>query len=147
MEWFMEMDYWTWWVLAIALVVLEIFAPGVVFLWIGVAAAIVGVALFAMPELDWQAQILMFAVLSIVATVLGRMLVVRNQTETDQPSLNRRAEQYIGQEFSLDEAVVNGEGKIKVGDTFWKVRCSDCDIKSTVRVVGADGVVLIVEKV
>ena len=145
MEWFAQIDHWHWWVLAVALVVLEIFAPGVVFLWIGIAAALVGFLLLAMPELDWQTQIFVFAILSVLAMIAGRILVSRNQVETDQPSLNRRGEQYIGRTFPLDEPVVNGMGKIRVDDTTWKIRCDDCDQGSTVRVTGVDGVVLVVE--
>jgi len=146
MEWFTQLDHWHWWVLAVALVVLEIFAPGVIFLWIGVAAVLVGFVLLVMPDLDWQTQVFIFAILSVLASVAGRILVTRNQAETDQPSLNRRGEQYIGRTFTLDEPVVNGQGKIRVDDTTWKINGDDCDEGTTIRVTGVDGVVLVVEK-
>ena len=145
MEWFTQLDHWHWWVLAVALVVLEIFAPGVIFLWIGVAAGLMGFLLLLMPDLEWQTQVFIFAILSILASVAGRYLVARGQAETDQPSLNRRGEQYVGRSFTLEEPVVNGMGKIRVDDTTWKIRCADCDQGSTVLVTGVDGVVLVVE--
>ena len=41
---------------------------------------------------------------------------------SDQPHLNRRGEQYVGRTFTLQEAIVNGNGKIRVDDLMiWKI--------------------------
>ena len=42
---FANVNHWHWWILAVALVVLEAFAPGTFFLWMGISAAVVGPAL------------------------------------------------------------------------------------------------------
>jgi hypothetical protein len=140
-----EIEFWHWWIAAIVLIVVEVFAPGTVALWMGVSAAVVGLLLLAIPDLTWQTQFLVFAILS-VATVIGwRAYQLRYPTVSDQPTLNRRGEQYVGRVFTLDEAIVNGTGKIHVDDTMWKVEGADLPEGTRVRVTGVDGTVLTVE--
>jgi membrane protein implicated in regulation of membrane protease activity len=43
------------------------------------------------------------------------------------------------------EAITNGHGRVKVGDSVWSARGVDAAIGSRVRVTGADGAVLLVE--
>jgi inner membrane protein len=47
----------------------------------------------------------------------------------------------------LYEAIENGQGKIKVDDSIWKVHGEDCGIHSKVKVVGVRGTVFDVKKV
>jgi membrane protein implicated in regulation of membrane protease activity len=58
---------------------------------------------------------------------------------SDQPNLNRRAEQYIGRRFVLETAIVNGQGKARVGDSLWLAEGPDLPAGSPVEVVGVDG--------
>jgi hypothetical protein len=51
----------------------------------------------------------------------------------------------VGRDFTLDTPIVNGQGKIRVDDSTWKIRGKDCGAGSLVTVVGVDGVVLQVE--
>jgi len=139
-------SFWHWWALGLALVVIEMLAPGIYFLWMGIAAALVGFLLLALPGLSWQAQVLAFAVLSVLAVAIGRWVVRRYLGQTDQPSLNRRGEQYVGRVFNLEQPIVNGTGKIRVDDTTWKISGPDCAAGAKVLVTGADGVVLRVER-
>ncbi len=140
-----EIEFWHWWVAAMVLIVLEVFAPGTIALWTAVSAAAVGLLLLAVPELTWQTQFIVFAVLS-VATVIGwRSYQLRYPTVSDQPTLNRRGEQYVGRVFTLSEAIVNGTGKIHVDDTMWKVVGENLPEGTQVRVTGVDGTLLTVE--
>ncbi len=142
-----EIEFWHWWIAAIVLVVIEVFAPGTVALWMGISAAVVGFLLLAAPDLTWQTQFLVFAVLSVATVVGWRAYQLRHPTVSDQPALNRRGEQYVGRTFTLDEAIVNGRGKIHVDDTMWKVEGQDLAEGTQVRVTGVDGTVLTVESV
>ncbi len=139
--------YWHWWVLAVGLIILEIFAPGAIFMWMGIAAGIVGFILMLFPELTWQVQFVIFSVLSIASIVVWHSYLKKNPTKTDQPTLNRRGHQYVGRTFTLEEAIVNNVGKIKVDDSIWKVEGDNCDAGSQIKVVDVDGVVLRVEPV
>ncbi len=140
-----EIEFWNWWVAAIVLIVVEVFAPGTVALWMGISAAVVGLLLLAIPDLTWQIQFLVFAVLSVATVVAWRAYQLRHPTVTDQPALNRRGEQYVGRMFTLSEAIVNGTGKIHVDDTMWKVDGADLPEGTQVRVTGVAGTVLPVE--
>lgn len=144
MDWLAPVEYWHWWVLGVVLLILEVFSPGAFFLWLGLAAGVVGIALLVLPDLGWQLQLLLFAVLSVVSIVVGRIWLKRHPIETDLPTLNRRGEQYIGRVFTLEVPVVNGNGKIRVDDTTWKIRGDDRPPGSRVRVTGVDGTVLLV---
>lgn len=144
MEFFQQLDYWHWLVLAVVLVILEVFSPGVFFLWMGLAAGMIGLILYFIPELGWQYQLMLFALFSVVAIIAARAILQRHPIKTDQPNLNRRGEQYVGRMFTLEEPIFNGEGKIHVDDSTWKVRGEDCPAGQRIKVIGVDGVVLLV---
>lgn len=140
-----HVTFWHWWIAALVLFVLEAFAPGAIFLWMGVAAGVSGLALYLIPTMGWDYQVLLFALLSVASIIVWRTYLHRHPTATDRPTLNRRGEQYVGRVFTLEEPIVNGEGKIRVDDSTWKVRGQDCPRGSRVRVVGIDGAVLSIE--
>ena len=146
-ELFSHVNHWSWWILAVLLLVLEAFAPGTFFMWMGFSAIIVGVAVLVQPGIGWEYQLLIFAVLSVASIVVWRSYFRKHPIETDQPALNRRGEQYLGRTFTLEEAIVNGSGKIRVDDTTWKILGEDRPAGSRVKVVGVDGVILKVDSV
>lgn len=139
-------EFWHWWVFAIALVVIEIFASGFFFLWLGVAAAAVGFILLLLPETTLQAQLLIFAVISVVSVVAWQVFRRRHPVFTDHPQLNRRGEAYVGRVLTLDAPIENGVGWVRVDDSRWKVVGEDMAEGTTVRVTDADGAVLKVER-
>ena len=61
--------FWHWWVLAGFLLILELFKPVFVFLWLGFAAAAVGFLLLVFPNTPIDAQLGLFGVLSVVAVL------------------------------------------------------------------------------
>lgn len=145
-EFMQSLDFWHWWVLGILLVILEMFSPGVFMLWMGIAAFIVGIIVWAEPGILWEWQLLIFALLSLLSIALARIVLKRHPIESEQPLLNRRGEQYVGRVFTLEEPIVNNNGKIRVDDSTWKVRGDDCEAGANVKVTGVDGVVLLVER-
>ena len=143
---FESITFWHWFILAIVLLVLEVFAPGAVFLWMGIAAAVVGVILFFAPDMGWEYQLMVFSIFAIVSIAGWRQYLKRHPMKTDRPNLNRRGDQYVGRTFTLEHPIVNGLGKITVDDSTWKVRGPDCDAGTHVKVIGVDGTELLVEK-
>ena len=137
-----QVGHWHWWILAAALIILEVFAPGAFFLWLGLSAAAVGGVVYLLPDMDWEYQVLIFSVLSVISIIIWRKFFRAEAADTDQPALNRRGEQYIGRVFTLDEPISNGTGKIHVDDSTWKIRGEDCPIGSRVEVTGVDGTIL-----
>jgi len=145
MEWINNIIYWHWLILAVVLIILEMLIPGAYFLWMGVSAIFVGALMYVFPEMVFLIQILIFSVLSVISVIMYRSYRKNNPIVTDEPALNRRAEQYVGQSFTLKEPIVNGEGKIKVDDSTWKITGADIDAGETVRVIAVDGMTLVVE--
>ena len=45
----------------------EVLVPGVLFMWLGAAAIVTGLILLGIPDLGWQLQLVVFAVLSVVS--------------------------------------------------------------------------------
>jgi membrane protein implicated in regulation of membrane protease activity len=143
----LEIVFWNWWVIALILLVIELLAPGFYFLWMAASGFVTGLLLWLMPALDIKLQIFIFSVLSIVAVIAWKLYGKKHPITTDHPLLNKRGQQYIGRVFSLYQPIENGEGKIKVDDSIWKVHGEDCDIHTKVKVTAIRGTVFDVEKV
>ncbi len=133
--------HYLWWILALLLIAGELLAPGYFLLWIGLAAAAMGVLLWVVPSMGLLVQAITFGVLAFAFCVAyARWL--RPKLEKRAPGserLNRRAEQMIGQRYELVEAIVNGRGKARVGDGQWIVSGPDLPRGSTVEVVAVEG--------
>ncbi len=141
-----SIEFWHWWVLATVLIAIEVFAPTTLFLWMGISAGAVGLVVFAFRDIAWEFQVLLFAVLSVVNVVAWRFYRRLRPAHTEDPLLNRRAEQCVGRLVTLDEPIVNGEGKVKLDGILWKVGGEDFGVGTRVKVVGVDGVTLRVEE-
>ncbi|MDH5749791.1 MAG: NfeD family protein [Rhodospirillales bacterium] len=146
MEYLEQLSFWHWLIAGIAFSLLELLLPGVVFLWIGIAAVITGFILLAIPGMSWEFQFMAFAVLSVLSVAASRYWIRKQPTETDQPTLNQRGRQMVGRALTLDQPITNGEGRVKAGDTTWKVRGPDLPAGTRVRVSDTDGATLIVRK-
>ena len=138
-------DFWHWWILALGLIILETVLPGTFFLWMGISAIVLGLLAWAFPDMSWETQLMLFAILSLVSIVGWRMWQRTHPVESDQPNLNRRGEQYVGRVFTLETPIENGFGKVRVGDTLWRVKGTEAPAGSKVKVTSVDGVVLVVE--
>lgn len=141
----LEPTYWSWWLLGLVLIILEMLLPGTFMLWLGIAALGVGLVVLLLPALDWQWQWLLFAVLSLVSLTVWWAYFRRHPFHSEEPLLNRRGHHYIGRVFTLDVPIVNGQGKLRVDDSVWKITGEDRPAGTQVRVTGVDGVVLKVE--
>jgi len=136
--------HYLWWILALLLIAGEVLLPGYFMLWIGLAAAAMGVVLWTAPTLGLLTQAVLFALLAF-AFCVGYARWLRPRLERSSPGderLNRRGEQMIGQRYVLVEPIVNGRGKALVGDGQWLVSGPDLPLGSTVEVVAVEGTTL-----
>ncbi len=141
-------DHYGWWLLALVLIGAEMLAPGYFLLWIGIAAGLMGIATWIVPTMPPLVQAVVFGVLSIATcAAYWRFLRPVAEQRDDQPLLNRRGAQLVGQRFVLSEAIVNGRGKVKVGDGNWLASGPDLPAGSEVEVVSVDGTTLTVRPV
>ena len=140
-----EMDpHWVWLSVGVLLVAAEIVAPGFFLIWIGAAAIVTGVLAWVLP-LGIPLQLGIFAVLAIVALYGGRRWLKANPITTTDPNLNQRGHRLIGEVLAVTRAIEDGRGRAKVGDGEWPVHGPDAAEGTKVRVVSADGGVLVVE--
>ena len=144
LTWIVSLGAWNWFILAALLFLLEILAPGSFMLWLALSAILVG-AISTAVVWSWQAQLIAFAVFAIAALPAWRHFARKVETPADRPFLNRRAEGYVGREFTLDKPIVDGVGTIRIDDTVWRVSGPDCPAGSRVKVARADGANLLVE--
>ncbi len=142
-----QIEFWHWWVAGIVFVIIEIFAPGAIFMWLGISAGVVGVALLVLPDIGWETQFLVFAVLSVGSVVGWRFYARGKPAVSDHPTLNLRGQRYVGRRFTLEEPIVNGTGVLRIDDTRWKVSGADLPAGTPVTVTGVEGTVLTVERI
>ena len=136
---------WSWIILGLVLMGLELLAPGVFLIWLGLAAMLTGIVDWAFG-LSWQTATLLFALLSVAAVLVGRVVSRhRDEEEAGRPVLNRRGHSLVGRVFMLDTPIAGGEGRVRVDDSVWRITGPDAPAGASVRVVRVDGATLVVE--
>lgn len=120
-----SIPFWGWWVIAIGLVAFEVVLPTTHMLWPAAAAFLTGilVAILGDPFPAWQ--VAAFAVLTVVAALIGPRMLRSTYAETDHPELNRRGSRALGETAQVVEAFVSGQGKVRLGDTQWLASTAD----------------------
>ncbi len=139
--------YWHWIVLGLLLLVLEMLAPGAIIMWFGVGALIVGGIIYLLPDLPWEWQIFIFALLSLSSVFLWKKITKDSKDDnTESGTLNQRGKALVGRRVPLKEAIVNGIGRVQIDDTFWRVVGNDLSEGELVTVISSDGATLKVNK-
>jgi len=143
---FQRVESWHWWILGGLLLLLELISPGSFFVWIAASAFLMGLVVFVLP-IPVAGQLLLFAILSVVVLYAGRRYVghLRRGAAPEADLLNRKGAAYVGQRFTLVEGIVNGKGRVRVGDGTWIARGPDLPTGTTVQVIGVEGTTLLVE--
>ncbi|KXU36332.1 hypothetical protein AXE65_05355 [Ventosimonas gracilis] len=141
----MRMDVTIWAAAALLLMAAETIIPGAFLLWMGIAAGVVFVIVLLIPGIPVLAQVAAFVVLSFITILLYRKFIRGRERKSDHPTLNRRAAQHVGKIVALEQAIIGGRGRVKIGDAFWVVQGPDLALGSRVRITGSDGVNLSVE--
>ena len=98
--------------------------------------------------MHWAVQIVVFAVYSLVATVIYWKKFRASNQKSSSPLLNRRVHQLIGKTYVLVQAIEDGRGKVQIADALWAVECdTDLPAGSKVKAVGSRRMTLLVEPV
>lgn len=144
MGWLSGVGAWAWVILGVMLFGLELLAPGIFFMWLGIAALLTGL-LDGFLGLSWQVATLLFAALSVASVVAGRQLGGTDALREDS-LLNRRGAALVGRTFTLDAPIERGEGRVRVDDSSWRVTGPDAPAGANIRVVRVEGATLVVEE-
>ncbi|MGD9423940.1 NfeD family protein [Pantoea sp. NSTU24] len=133
--------HWFWLTLGGLLLAAEMLGTSGYLLWSGLAALIVGIIEWIVP-LSWTTQGLLFAVLTLVCVFLWYRWM--RQRETHPPTaLNARGRQMIGLQLTLESALHNRIGHVRIGDSSWRVEADqDLPAGTPVVVVGIEGITL-----
>jgi len=138
--------FWYWWALAAVLLVAEMTLPGVVFLFLAVGAFASGLALLIWGGTPLEMQLVIFAVVAAASAVVLRPFLKRLQhLDPGDSGLNVRAGALVGRTFVLDQPLLRGRGRVKLGDGSWSITGPDMAAGTRVRVAAVDGTELRVE--
>lgn len=133
--------YWLWLIAAAVMLAIELASPGVLFIWLALAAATVGVVTYIMP-LDWLVSLPLFALLAVLYVYFGRPYYGTKTRSSDEPHLNQRHYNYVGRTYVLAQPIAQGRGKLTIEDTLWDVTGPDLAAGSQVKITGIDGTTL-----
>jgi inner membrane protein len=136
--------HWLWLALGLLLAVAEMVIPGVFLIWLAGAAILTGILAFVLP-IGVPLQIVIFAVAAIAAVFSGRSYIRNNPVEEADPLMNRRGARMVGEIVRVSQPIVDGHGKVHLGDGEWLVRGPDAPLGARMRITGSDGAVLLVE--
>ena len=136
--------HWLWLGLGLVLAIGEMVIPGVFLIWMALAALVTGFAAWFLP-IGVPVQVLMFAGLSLVLAFSGKRWLRQHPVEAADPKMNDRGARSVGEVVVVSEAIETGQGRVRLGDSEWLARGPDAGAGTRMRVVAADGVILIVE--
>lgn len=145
--WLQEAAVW-WLSFGILLLTAELFTGTLLFLFMGSATVLVALLVWLFEPPTWV-QSLVFGVAILMSLAAWWHFRPnpgdRIERRAGAAGLNNRFAGYIGREAVLEEAIVNGSGRIRLDDSFWNVRGDDMPAGSRVRVTEVDGSTLRVE--
>ena len=144
MDWNALEPHWVWLALGLALATAEMAVPGVFLIWMAGAAILTGLVAWVVPiGLAWQ--IVLFAVLAIVAVFSGRRFLQSHPVVSADPMMHDRGGRAVGELVVVTHAIDGGTGRVRMGDSEWLARGPDAEPGARMRVSGHDGAILFVE--
>ncbi len=136
--------HWAWLALGLVLAVGEMTIPGVFLIWMAGAAVITGLITWVVP-ISVPLQVVLFAVLSGAAVLIGRGWLRANPIVSADPLMNDRGARAIGETVVVTQVIEGGEGRVKLGDSEWIAKGPDAEPGTRMRVASHNGSILMVE--
>ena len=112
-----------------------------------VTATVVGAIVWLLPQLGWEWQGVIFAVLTVVVAYLWWYWLRQRPAAASSGSqvLNQRNRLLIGTRATLTEPMHNGMGRINIGDSSWRAQASeDLAVGTEVEVIAVEGITLVI---
>jgi hypothetical protein len=149
----MDLAWWHWMVLGLALGLLELAVPSFFIIWFGLGALLVGFAMLAAPGIAFSGQVMLWTAASVAMTVLWFKVFRREDGKTRSGQANEA----LGEIGILVRAVeplgvssVRGEVRFQkpvMGSDVWPCLADEAIAAGErVRVVAVDGQLLKVGK-
>ena len=131
---------WAWGILGAALIVVELLAPGFFLIFPALGALAVAGLTLVLP-LSLEGQIAAFAIVTAFLFALCFRLY-RRLMAGGPPMLVNSPNRRVGAAGQVEDPIMGGEGKIRLGDTVWLARGPDLPRGAAVTVTRVDGTVL-----
>ena len=134
-----------WGALGAVLIAAELVIPGIFLIWFGGAALLTGLvtALWHDWGLVTEAGFFTIAAGAAVAAAIVHARRRNASAAGDAARINDRAGQLVGRAVTLSDPIVNGRGRVFVGDTLWSVEGPDRPAGTAMLVAGHRGMVLV----
>jgi membrane protein implicated in regulation of membrane protease activity len=114
----MNIPWWVWACLAVLIGWAELHVPGSYLIWIAIGAGLTATS-EAVWGLSLSAQIAAFAVLSATSCGAGYFIYRRFNHPKEATPLNQRDLLLIGAQGVVCFPIVDGQGKVRLGDSVW----------------------------
>jgi membrane protein implicated in regulation of membrane protease activity len=139
------LPWWVWVILAGVLGLAELHVPGSYLVWIALGAALTS-AVHAAFGASLEGQLAIFAVASALSCIAGYFVYRRlGPRRRGEAPLNDRSMAMIKTRGTVCEALVNGHGKVRLGDSVWLAMGPDLGEGTAIVVSGVRGTRLVVE--
>ncbi|MDC9613545.1 NfeD family protein [Xenorhabdus khoisanae] len=134
---------WFWLCFGGLLLIAELLGAGGYLLWTGTAAVIVALITWIFPNMGWELQGILFAVLTLLSVIAWRSWLRHRPRQASDKVLNQKNHQLIGLRTRLITDTENGLGRVKLADGSWRVHCDRELLANTeVEVIAVDGITL-----
>lgn len=137
--------HWFWLTLGGLLLAAEMLGTSGYLLWSGLAAVLVGLIEWLYP-FSWTSQGALFAVLTLLCVFFWYRWMRYREVSQQPNTLNQRGSQLIGMQLTLDNALKDGLGHVRIGDSSWRVQAKeDLPAGTPVIVTGVVGITLLIQ--
>lgn len=114
---YVAQPFWIWLAIGVLLLAVEAMFSTEWLLWPAVSAGVVAVMTAAGLRLGLPGEVAVFAVLTVIATLLSRRLI--SKANPDGPDINDRDSRLVGQRARVIETFVSGRGRVFISGAEW----------------------------
>ncbi|WP_336977794.1 NfeD family protein [Brevundimonas nasdae] len=114
---YVAQPFWIWLAIGVLLLAVEAMFSTEWLLWPAVSAGVVAVMTAAGVRLGLPGEVAVFAVLTVIATLLSRRLI--SKANPDGPDINDRDSRLVGQRARVVETFVFGRGRVFISGAEW----------------------------
>jgi inner membrane protein len=136
--------YWFWFAIGGLLLSGELLGASGYLLWLGLSAWLVMLMSWLMPAISWPWLWAHFSLLSFV-TLLGWQAWQQRKSDLSTPTelLNQPQQQLLGYQATIEAPLIDGIGRLRVGDSSWRIQADQpLSAGTQVVVISIEGITL-----
>ena len=114
---YVAQPFWIWLAIGVLLLAVEAMFSTEWLLWPAVSAGVFAVMTAAGVRLGLPSEVAVFAVLTVIATLLSRRLI--SKANPNGPDINDRDSRLVGQRARVVETFVSGRGRVFISGAEW----------------------------